>query len=59
VLIVLLTPVLPQSSWSIENLFMKAPQAVLMPSMAPAAPLAVSLPAVEIAPSAPIAADMP
>lgn len=47
VLVVLLTPVLPQSRWSIENLFVKAPQTALMPPMTPAAPMAVSLPSIE------------
>lgn len=59
VLVVLLTPVLPQSRWSIENLFVKAPQTVLMPQMAPVAPMAVSLPSVEIDTPAPKAVDWP
>ncbi|MBL9182576.1 MAG: hypothetical protein JNN17_10570 [Verrucomicrobiaceae bacterium] len=59
VLVVLLTPVLPQSRWSIENLFVKAPQAILMPQTAPAAQMAVSLPSVEITTPMPPAIDWP
>lgn len=59
VLIVLLTPVLPQSRWSIENLFVKAPQAVSMPQTAPSAQMAVSLPLIEITNPPPKAIDWP
>jgi beta-lactamase regulating signal transducer with metallopeptidase domain len=59
VLVVLLTPVLPQSRWSLENLFVKAPQTVLMPQTAPAAQMAVSLPSVEITTPMPKAIDWP
>lgn len=59
VLVVLLTPVLPQSRWSLENLFLKAPQTVLMPQMAPAAQMAVSLPFVEMDTPASQAVDWP
>lgn len=59
VLVVLLMPVLPQSRWSIENLFVKAPQAVSMPQTAPADQMAVSLPSVEITTPMPKAIDWP
>ena len=53
VLIVLLTPVLPQSRWSIENVFKASEKPVSMPRIVQTAPTTVSAPIIEnIAPSA-------
>lgn len=53
VLIVLLTPVLPQSRWSIENVFKASEKPVLMPPIVQTAPATVSAPITEnITPSA-------
>lgn len=59
VLFVLLTPVLPQSRWSIESLFVKAPWAVSIPQTAPLAPITVSVPSSEMIATAPKAIDWP
>lgn len=59
VLVVLLTSVLPQSRWSIENLFVKAPQAVSMPRIVSEAPVVSSMPSVAIGNPVPKAIDWP
>jgi beta-lactamase regulating signal transducer with metallopeptidase domain len=47
VLIVLLTPVLPQSRWSIENVFKTDEKPVSMPLIVQTAPTTVSAPIIE------------
>lgn len=48
VLLVLLTPVLPQSRWSVENLFVRVPQTPAILQAGPAGPIAAPGPLVEI-----------
>lgn len=59
VLIVMLTPMLPQSRWSIENLLVKAPQPLAIPHAAPAARIDVPVPSVEMAAARPQPIDWP
>jgi len=48
VLLVLLTPVLPQSRWSVENLFVRVPKTPAILQAGPATPIAAPGPLVEI-----------
>lgn len=57
VLLVLLTPVLPQSRWSVENLFVRVPQTPAILQAGPAGPIAAPGPLVEISAPPPQALD--
>lgn len=57
VLLVLLTPVLPQSRWSVENLFVRVPKTPAILQAGPAGPIAAPGPLVEISAPPPQALD--